>query len=239
MRRLVIGDIHGGYNVMMQVLNRAKFNKDEDMLIAVGDYNDGWPDTVQVIDYLSSLPNFQGILGNHDDWLLEYLTYGIVDKWWLKNGGGTTLKSYDKNSDQEKRDRHRDFLKSLPYFRVIDDKLFVHGGVPVSTEDPIDIHAVAKEVLTWDRDLVYDMGYALRSYRDPEFNIQPYKEVYIGHTSTQLISRDFKPISLQNVWAIDQGAGWNGKLTVIDIDSKEYWQSDFAPTLYPGIEGRG
>lgn len=41
-----------------------------------------------------------------------------------------------------------------------------------------------------------------------------------------------------NVWNIDTGAGWSGKLTIMDIDTKEYWQSDFVKELYPDEKGR-
>ena len=41
-----------------------------------------------------------------------------------------------------------------------------------------------------------------------------------------------------NVWDLDTGGGWGGKLTIMDIDSHEYWQSDLVPDLYPHIQGR-
>ncbi|MEK6563466.1 MAG: hypothetical protein AABZ65_00350 [Candidatus Omnitrophota bacterium] len=46
--------------------------------------------------------------------------------------------------------------------------------------------------------------------------------------------RTLQPIHVCNVWNIDTGAGWSGKLTIIDVDTKEYWQSDLTPDLYGG-----
>ncbi|MBM3246586.1 MAG: hypothetical protein FJZ13_04585, partial [Candidatus Omnitrophica bacterium] len=40
-----------------------------------------------------------------------------------------------------------------------------------------------------------------------------------------------QPIHVCNVWNIDTGAGWSGKLTIMDVDTKEYWQSDLSPDL--------
>ena len=37
-----------------------------------------------------------------------------------------------------------------------------------------------------------------------------------------------------NVWNLDTGAGWSGKLTIMDVNSKEYWQADLTPDLYDG-----
>ncbi len=43
-----------------------------------------------------------------------------------------------------------------------------------------------------------------------------------------------EPIHACNIWNIDTGAGWSGKLTIIDVDSKKYWQSDLTPDIYGG-----
>jgi serine/threonine protein phosphatase 1 len=32
---------------------------------------------------------------------------------------------------------------------------------------------------------------------------------------------------------MDTGAGWAGKLTIMDVQTKEYWQSDPVQSLYP------
>ena len=54
----------------------------------------------------------------------------------------------------------------------------------------------------------------------------PYKTVFIGHTHTELDYPDCKPVKIANLWNLDQGAGWEGKLTVMDVDTFKYWQSD-------------
>jgi serine/threonine protein phosphatase 1 len=41
-----------------------------------------------------------------------------------------------------------------------------------------------------------------------------------------------------NVWNIDTGAGFWGKLSALDIDTKEFWQSEPVKDLYPGEKGR-
>ena len=35
-----------------------------------------------------------------------------------------------------------------------------------------------------------------------------------------------------NVWNLDTGAGFNGRVTMMDIDTKIFWQSDPIPSLY-------
>lgn len=36
----------------------------------------------------------------------------------------------------------------------------------------------------------------------------------------------------------DVHGGYKGKLTIMDIDTKEFWQSDFLDILYPDDLGR-
>ena len=53
-RTLVIGDIHGGYKALVQLLERAIVTHN-DTLIFLGDYVDGWSQSSEVINYLIKL----------------------------------------------------------------------------------------------------------------------------------------------------------------------------------------
>jgi serine/threonine protein phosphatase 1 len=54
MRTIAIGDIHGGYRALVQLLDRIDLRAD-DQLIFLGDYVDGWSQSFEVIDFLISL----------------------------------------------------------------------------------------------------------------------------------------------------------------------------------------
>lgn len=237
MRRLVIGDVHGGYRAMMQVLERAEFDEKEDMLIGLGDYADGWPEVKEVIEYLRNLPNFSGVIGNHDAWLLNWLEHkDSTPIIWTSQGGEASLDSYKKTSSSYKMN-HRKFLENLPYYYTLNDKLFIHGG-PITTRYGIDMSRQTEFDMMWSRELFMDVAHSILQSKNAEINISPFEEVYIGHTTTQRLREDFHPVIFQNVFMLDQGGGWNGKLTVMDIDTKDYWQSDFVPSLYPEEKGR-
>ena len=64
-----------------------------------------------------------------------------------------------------------------------------------------------------------------------------YNEIYIGHTPVTKIG-ETTPVNKATVWNIDTGAAFTGRLTIMDADSKEYWQSDPLPQLYPDENGR-
>ncbi len=87
----------------------------------------------------------------------------------------------------------------------------------------------------WDRDLLND---AVRvSKKTSEHRYGKWDDIFVGHTTTE-VYKTLKPVHACNVWALDTGGGWSGKLTIMDIDSHEYWQSDLVPDLYPHIPGR-
>ena len=64
-----------------------------------------------------------------------------------------------------------------------------------------------------------------------------FKEIYIGHTPVTRVGFDV-PANFANVWNIDTGAAFKGKLSMLDIDSKEIWQSQAVHSLYPKESGR-
>ena len=37
---------------------------------------------------------------------------------------------------------------------------------------------------------------------------------------------------------LDTGGGWFGKVSIMDVKTKEFWQSDNGRTLYPEFTGR-
>ena len=67
--------------------------------------------------------------------------------------------------------------------------------------------------------------------------LKHYSEIYIGHTPTINFYKD-KPMNAVNVWNIDTGAAFTGRLSAIDIDTKDIFQSDTLQDLYPDEQGR-
>jgi serine/threonine protein phosphatase 1 len=60
---------------------------------------------------------------------------------------------------------------------------------------------------------------------------EPFDLVFIGHTSTTHEKTD-QPMHKANVWNLDTGAGGGGRLTIMDVETKEFWQSDPVGELY-------
>jgi serine/threonine protein phosphatase 1 len=86
------------------------------------------------------------------------------------------------------------------------------------------------------------MALALDKNLTPDSVLYPrrlklYREIYIGHTPVTQIGEN-TPIRMASVWNVDTGAAFKGPLTVLDVDTKRYWQSDPLPDLYPNEIGR-
>ena len=64
-RTIVIGDIHGCYDELIELLNRVTFAP-EDRVVAVGDLTVKGPNSRGVLDLFSNDPRFWSVLGNHD-----------------------------------------------------------------------------------------------------------------------------------------------------------------------------
>ena len=230
MKRFVIGDIHGGHKALMQCLKRCKFDLKKDLLISLGDICVGWPEVNKVVDEFLQIKNLKLILGNHDAWTLRWMKDDWMEDIWTSQGGLATMESYERDRTRVP-ETHKRLLASAALFMEIDNKLFVHGGinpgVELTEQDP--------ELLMWDRDLLSDAVRICK--KNPDHRYGKWDDIFVGHTTTERYST-LKPVHACNVWAVDTGGGWSGKLTMMDIDSHEYWQSDLVPGLYPHIRGR-
>ena len=232
-----MSDSHGGYRAVVQCLERCGFDNEKDQLYFLGDVVDGWSETKESIDVLLCINHLVYLLGNHDQWALEYYS----DKMgkgeeppglWLWQGGEATVKSYGVGKPMP--EDHLALLQNAKPFHITKDNiLLVHAGF--DTEKPIE--ETDPDYLIWDRSFV-KRCYSRYDASQP-LTITPYKEVYIGHTPTISFGRqNTKPLHLGNVTLTDTGAAFSGCLSILDMDSKEVWQSDKVMQLYPSEEGR-
>lgn len=263
MRTLVIGDIHGAFKALQYVLKECNFNYKKDKLIFLGDYVDGWSESPQVIEFLIKLQEISVfkpvfIRGNHDMWCDIWLNTGVEHPYWGPNGGNETKVAYIETGLLAE-ESHRKFFRLLNnYYKDNDNRVFVHGGFTSRKGIGHDAH---NSNYCWDRDMwglaiAFDKSQLYLKNIDNYLRFKKHKEIFIGHTSTtnwicdpdlpefkddKQIFKDSEitvPMKRCNVWNLDTGAGFNGKLTIMDIDTKEYWQSPTVSKMYPNEKGR-
>lgn len=171
MRRIIIGDLHGNYVGLRSILEKTEYTK-KDKLIFVGDYNDHFPDigcsTKILINDLIKIEkenpnNTHFLLGNHDQWFIDWMsTQDIPNIWWTQ-GGKETLDSYERENDTHLIPKeHVEFYNNLlPYY--VDDKVVIaHGGIPFHLMEKVSqgdsLSSIDIERLIWDRDMVFAWG---------------------------------------------------------------------------------
>jgi len=238
----VCGDLHGNYKALREVLRKSSFNAKEDTLITLGDYIDGGLhiQVKELMQFLLTLPNWIGIIGNHDYWLLENINAGwkqMVDDNWYFQGGRSTLHSLEIPTKIEGAtvqfldvlpDYVRTFCESLKYHHTDQfNNLYVHAGYDDLIGLPEDGHEVDPDVLyalLWDRDFWANAE---------RMSVLPFNKIFIGHTWSP-----YYPQLINQVWNLDSGAGFEGRLTLMNVETEEYWRSSKTPDLYPYFELR-
>jgi serine/threonine protein phosphatase 1 len=242
-RTLVIGDIHGGYKAVEEIMKKATVTN-EDILIFLGDYVDGWSQAPEVIDFLIQLDIKQDCVflrGNHDQLFLDWLISNdkeIDEGMWYKHGGKPTVDAY-KSVTEDKKQLHIAFLKNLKnYYIDANNNLFVHAGF---TNMNGATHEYFQKTFYWDRTL-WETVLSLNKELDTNSFFYPqrlrnYNEIYIGHTPVTRIG-ETTPQNYANVWNIDTGAAFKGPLTIMDVATKQFWQSQPLNLLYPSEKGR-
>ena len=161
---------------------------------------------------------------------LEWAKYGKKTEIWLTQGCMNTIRSYDKVKGMPQE--HIDFFQNAHLYHIENNKLFVHAGLDVNQKD---MTKQDPQILMWDRQLIKTAR--IKGFTNPDKKLTTFDEVFIGHTTT-LLFKTTNPVKACEIWDLDTGGGWSGKLTIMDLETKEYWQSDFCYNLYPESNGR-
>jgi serine/threonine protein phosphatase 1 len=168
---------------------------------------------------------------------------------------GSVWKTNMLNTDVP--ETHIKFFKNQArYYKDDSNNVFVHGGF---NRHNLLADQLPEDIFWWDRDLwmqALSFGTVTGMGQELKFKIkEPVNEIFIGHTATvnwtknkfvrkpdgrELIVKApiVTPMHAANIWNLDTGGGFKGKLTIMDVNTKEYWQSDNVDELYGYEEGR-
>lgn len=239
-RTFVIGDIHGALKALKQILSIINPAQD-DTLIFLGDYVDGWPESAQVVDCLLELRKRCDCIflkGNHDHQCEQWLKGEEDSLEWSSNKGISTVQSYGQLNELLKTE-HIQFFSGLLLYHIDQiNRLFVHAGF--KNNDGPKFESTTTNLITdrtlWELALTMDKRVKEHPSHFPK-KLRLFSEIYIGHTPT-LINDSFEPIRACNMINMDTGAGFHGKLSAMEIYTSEIIQSDVVKTLYPDHLGR-
>lgn len=200
-RTIVVGDIHGCYDELEDLLAAVNFG-DKDRLICVGDLITKGPKSREVLERFMTEPRFSSVIGNHD--------LAIRRRW---NGEKFKLKPSQKPTHKAlKKEKHRflPFLNALPFMIDLETHLVVHAGI----RPDVALHSQTTEDLTELRSLGPD-----RSARDglpwySEYSGE--KVILFGHWPAPEPRRGRKAIGL------DTGCVYGNKLTAYILETDEF-----------------
>ncbi|HYK20040.1 MAG TPA: metallophosphoesterase [Pyrinomonadaceae bacterium] len=201
-RTIVIGDIHGCYDELIELLNRVTFAP-EDRVVAVGDLTVKGPKSREVLDLFSNDPRFWSVLGNHD--------LALVRHWRGENVSLKASQAAVLADLQAPDDHYLKYLASLPLLINLDSHVVVHAGV----RPGVPLEEQAAEDLVQLRTLGED--------RTSRKGI-PWYEVYDG-SPTVLFGHwpASKPRRGKHALGLDTGCVYGGQLTAYVIETGEFF----------------
>ncbi|MBO4849222.1 MAG: metallophosphoesterase [Clostridia bacterium] len=232
-----ISDLHGyPLESFLALLEVVGFS-DEDTLYIIGDVIDRNGDGgVAMLRYIMEQPNFEFLLGNHEDMLLacdflfDEITEESIDalgpekakalERYLRNGGGVTLRSLRELERREPgaiRDTLQ-FLRDAPVVGAVTvngrDFLLVHGGLPGFSPDK-KLKDYDEFGLLWER---------------PALDAEYFDDVttVFGHTPTLYYGEEHRGrIIRTRTWInIDAGAAEKLPPALLRLDDLEVFYGD-------------
>lgn len=200
-RTIVVGDIHGCYDELMDLLEKVGFG-DEDRVVCVGDLVTKGPKDREVLQLFMSDPRFRTVIGNHD--------LALRRKW---HGEKIKLKAAQKATHKalkSEKETYLPFLNHLPFTIDLGSHLVVHAGLRPN----VPLYSQTSEDMTLLRTLGKD-----RESQDgtPWYEVYDGEQVVLfGHWPSSEPRRGPKAIGL------DTGCVYGYNLTAYIIEQDQF-----------------
>ena len=216
MRTIFIGDIHGVYDVLCELLDKIKYDQTADRVILTGDLLSRGPDPIKTLDLISTL-KLESVQGNHDLRVYNFLVSKKPEK---------HPDYYDQLSDV-----HIQYLMKLPPYIELADVICVHAGIIPNI--PMTRQGTHTRYLRYT-----DLNRKFISLRDiSKYGIEklsahfwtefgPFgKSVVYGHQVHSMTDiRIARFTDGTACYGIDNGAVFGGKLSALIWETKEVYQ---------------
>ena len=206
---LIIGDIHGRYDLLYEAFELIKSLGDNipTNVIFLGDYIDKGANSKLVLEKLMrefkmkpTGKNHAALMGNHEQMAIYAHDFGTFEPW-LDNGGDATLQSFNSEAID---DNALQFMREMPIIAEDSNGIYVHAGINPKYNAKDDKQYPS---CLWLRDEFY-RNVATMNYPKP---------IIYGHTPRVRpeIHRDEYGIVV--AVGIDTGAEFSNTLTMLQI----------------------
>lgn len=216
----IIGDIHGCYSELLELIEKLGYQPHEDVFVHpagrnlsfVGDAMDRGPESLRVLELLFRLQDKKLLHyspGNHCSKLYRYFKGHSVQ---VNNGLETTLaewRSLPKNEQHSFKTRYLKFYESLPLFQNYAPQLIVaHAGLKETMIGKPLSRNIANFVLTGEATGNHHAdGRPIRRDWAKSYRGEPW--IVYGHTPTE------EPYLINHTANIDTGCVFGGSLTAL------------------------
>ena len=218
-RDFAVGDLHGMYSMLEDLLDRVDFDPDKDRLFCVGDLIDRGPESDRTLEFLA-YEWFHAVQGNHERMLIESVDDPDgLENWTTNNGGGWWF-----DIDVPTQQVFRKAIAALPIAMEIQTEHglvgIVHADIPAETSWQDFI-----ELMQDDTYLQYYAVWSRNRLRraETEGDVTPVAGVdlmLVGHTPLRQAAQ------MQNIYYLDTAAAyWE------DVDGAKLSLLQFHPTI--------
>ena len=213
-RTLIIGDVHGCYRELLELLKKANYQYKRDQLIFVGDLINKGPQSKEVLEFAYN-HKAKIVIGNHELALVRYVNEHIIN--------GSTLNGVQLSLGKD-LNFWVDWIRELPSYLEYDDFSVVHAGkIPNKAFSEEDRQTLCT-MRTWDQ--------LNEDFQNPDnplwFNFYHEDKLIIyGHNAVVgLIQRP-------NAIGLDTGCVYGRQLTLISLPTKQLFQVDAHRQYFP------
>lgn len=222
-RDLVVGDIHGHFEILEKLLKKINFSTTVDRLFSTGDLVDRGPYSEHVEDWLRQ-PWFRSVRGNHEQMVIDYMAGKGDETRHIRNGG-----EWFYHLPEKRKKQIAEALQAMPL------------AIEVALRNGKNIGIIHAESPYWEDRIEWRTAITLFSAQQPDVQHTALQQsiysrnkitkqdttkiigievLYVGHSTVNEI------LNLGNVTYIDTGCSFSdGKLSAIDLLSKEAYFS--------------
>ncbi|WP_293763390.1 metallophosphoesterase [uncultured Aquitalea sp.] len=218
-RDFVVGDVHGCFTELRQLLETVVFDGSRDRLLSVGDLVDRGPESAAVLEWLA-YPWFYAVRGNHEQMALEFdLADTDSCERYLHNGGGWFI-----CRPEEEKQRYREAFSAMPLAMEVACEHglvgLLHADCPGDNWNALrdklkgwqDESLLSEEDRKWRYELIWSRERAKGGERQPVVGVVM---LCVGHTPRQEVRQ------VDNVHYLDTGGVYGRKLTLLPLDTLE------------------
>ena len=209
----VVGDLHGCYRLLMQELEKIRFNFEQDLLICTGDLVDRGSENLECISLLDQ-PWFSSVRGNHEEMCIKGRDDVWVQDMHARNGG-----EWFYLLSTEKQDKLSEILSKLPLvieIQLEDKKIgILHADIDIHDWNQFKTNIAKGErkipgLTSAYTNALWGRG-RIRHHSKRYGTVKNIDEIYLGHTIVK------KHTQIDNCHYIDIGSSYTQQLCIVKI----------------------